>query len=217
MLFVRSVESSRDLKIFESEDCDLFEDVIVPDNIPVFMYIAATAKRPFHLSKGPDILDLSISQIDTDSGMIRVEVTSSDSVMVNRLGRFNDYDDDFATGRQGVSGVQIYMNVHPDDFEDGDTTWTMDFISDDEGEHLFELEIIPEGSGLITFYARAMDTEEYVGPATSTAFNVEKRITASPSQAPTSGPSQVPTKKVSQCMLLCYTRAVFQFNNELTS
>ena len=181
------------------------------------MYIAATAKRPFHLSKGPDILDLSVSQINTDSGMIRVEVTSSDSVMVNRLGRFNDYDDDFATGRQGVSGVQIYMNVHPDDFEDGDTTWTMDFISDDEGEHLFELEIIPEGSGLITFYARAMDTEEYVGPATSTAFNVEKRITASPSHAPTSGPSPVPTKKVSQCVLHCCTWAVFQLNNELTS
>ncbi|KAL7537976.1 hypothetical protein ACHAXR_008196 [Thalassiosira sp. AJA248-18] len=168
------------------EDCDLFDNEVVPNNLPVLLYAAMTAKKPFSLAKGPDIITgPEIMQQNVQDGTIRVEVVASDSLLVNSI---NGYPD-FKTGDQGVNKVRLYLDVHPDDYKEGDMAWEMQFVAVNSDEHMFELEVISPKSGPITLYAQAEDSDGYLGPVSSAFFDVEKKETATPSKAPTANPS----------------------------
>lgn len=177
------------------EDCDLFEREVVPINLPALLYGAKIATRPFHLVKGPDILELEITPSEDDGARgggdtMRVSVVASDSAMVK--GRH-------FTGDQGVANVRLYLDVHPDDHTIFDVAaWEISSASSSTERQTFELDVISmEGvsSGRHILYAQAVDTEGYLGPVSSIFFDVERKETASPSKDPTARPSQAPTNQ----------------------
>ena len=49
------------------EDCDLFEETILPTNLKALIYATKLAKKPFSLIQGPDITDLNIT---VDNGVM---------------------------------------------------------------------------------------------------------------------------------------------------
>lgn len=100
------------------QNCNRFQD-IVDKNLPALVYIAKIAQAPFKEVKGPDILDASVRY--ANSG-IEVSATASDGEMVNAIGgRFSD----FRTGDQDIAQVQLYVDVHPDDYGQGDISFSM--------------------------------------------------------------------------------------------
>lgn len=99
------------------QECAAFEDEIVPINMPALMYAAKIARTPFRDGKGPDILDFEVV------GDL-VSARASDSEMVNAIGGGFP---DFSTGNQLLAEVRLYLDVHPDDYNQGDGTssWLM--------------------------------------------------------------------------------------------
>lgn len=104
------------------QECTLFEDDIVPKNLPALLYAAKIAHRPFLDAKGPDVLSLDAKY--GNGGEVTVSARASDSALVNTIGgKF----DDFATGDQKISDVTLYVDVHPEDYRPGigAGSWTM--------------------------------------------------------------------------------------------
>jgi carboxypeptidase T len=166
------------------EDCDLFERTIMPSVLPSLLYAVKIAKRPFYLVKEPDIIDLSVTPTD-DSNVMKITVVASDSQMA----------DGHSTGEQGVAYVRLYLDVHPDDKEDGVVAF--DMVPSSEDAQTFDLEmILPQGlaSGQHTPFVQATDGDGYVGPVSSEFFDVE--TTTSPTDAPTGSSSSSPTNQV---------------------
>lgn len=118
---------------------------------------------------------------------MKIAVVASDSQMA----------DGHTTGDQGVAYVRIYLDVHPDDSEDGDATFNM--VPSSEDAQTFDLEVIlPQGlaSGRHTLFVQATDGDGYVGPVSSEFFDVETTGTTSPTDAPTASSSSSPTNQV---------------------
>jgi len=176
------------------EDCDNFERAVLPDNIAALLYASTTAKKPFSIIKGPDILGLNIAAVsDANDGSIRVTVVASDSLLVNTIRNFDDH----VTGDQGVDKVKIYLDVHPDNFGEGDLTWDMQLKEVGSEEYTFDGEILIPSAGEHMLYAQAVDGDGYAGPVSSAFFLVEKVETAPPSADPTLSPStSAPTDQV---------------------
>lgn len=169
------------------EDCDLFEDDIAPINLSALLYAAKISKKPFSLVKGPDIMDLVIVPDSEQDGEIKVTVVASDSAMVSSHGGSD-------TGDQGVAKVRLYLDVHPDDYNEGDMTWEMLPVEADADDQ-FELVMMSPNvsSGRHTLYAQAMDNGDYLGPVSSIFFDVVRQETASPSIGPVASPSSSPS------------------------
>ena len=179
------------------ESCNNFPE-IVRINLPGLLYAAKISRQPFSLVKGPDIVELSPTLF---SGEMVVSVQASDSQRA--AGQ--------STGDQGVSSVQLYLDVHPDDYQLGrDTTWTMSLKGSNSDVYTFETEInfdaaeiaVPSqrqgiSSGRHILYAQAKDSDGYKGPVSSLFFDVEKSDTSSP----TPRPSRFPTRNVSTILL----------------
>jgi hypothetical protein len=161
------------------EDCDYFENAIVPKLLPSLLYAAKIANRPFHLVKGPDIVELDLvltsSTADDDDvvnvvAMMAITVVASDSRMANG----------YVTGEQGVAYVRLYVDVHPNDYNvDGDDDVTFDMVpssSSEDGSQTFVLELnLPNGlvPGRHVLFVQATDGDGYVGPVSSAFFDVE--------------------------------------------
>lgn len=104
------------------QNCAKFESKVVPINLPALLYAAKTAAKPFKEIKGPDIFDLKVSN---RNGQIEVTARVSDDEMVNHIKQFTD----FSTGAQNIQSVQVYLDVHPDDFQPSDTRWEMQAVN----------------------------------------------------------------------------------------
>ena len=69
------------------------------------------------------------------------------------------------------------MDVHPGDFKESDMVWEMQYMGANFEEQTFEVEIIsPKGfsSGRHTLYAQVMDSDDYVGTASSEQLLLRK-------------------------------------------
>lgn len=173
------------------EDCDLFEGTILPTNRDALIYAAKLAKKPFSLVKGPDIIDLNI-EIDSDDVMTLIAV-ASDSQMVNGL---------HSTGDQDVTKVQLYVDVHPDDYADGDVTFEMTSgeISGFQTSFLLESNLPSSvGSGRHMLFAQAVDSDGSLGPVKSVFFDVDRVVadSESPTQSPLASSSSAPSAQAS--------------------
>lgn len=104
------------------QDCSVFENKVVPINLPALLYAAKTASKPFKEIKGPDIMDLDVRN---ENGQIQVTARVSDSEMVNAIKDFPD----FTTGAQTIANVRLYLDVHPDDYQSGDVRWEMQAVN----------------------------------------------------------------------------------------
>lgn len=176
------------------EDCDLFEGTILPTNRDALIYAAKLATKPFSLVKGPDIIDLNI-EIDSDDVMTLIAV-ASDSQMVNGL---------HSTGDQDVTKVQLYVDVHPDDYADGDVTFEMTSgeISGFQTSFLLESNLPSSvGSGRHMLFAQAVDSDGSLGPVKSVFFDVDRVVadSESPTQSPLASSSSAPSAQVPSCL-----------------
>lgn len=105
------------------ENCNLFENKIVPINLPALLYAAKTAAKPFKEIKGPDIFDLDAS---TGNGQLQVTARVSDSEMVDQIKGFLDH----SSGAQDIQSVKLYIDVHPDDYKpNSDTRYEMQAVT----------------------------------------------------------------------------------------
>jgi len=174
------------------EDCDLFERKIAPDNIPSLMYVSRTARRPFRIAKGPDVLAFEVAEAgnanaDEETGeatamLLDVSVTASDDELLNS---------DFKTGRQGVEAVRLSVDVHPDD--EGGAMMEMEPVggtNNNSGRRSFELQVSTDGMapGRHTMYSVAVDGAGYEGPVSAVFFDVPVRAAVETDQPTTSAP-----------------------------
>jgi len=151
------------------QECDSFEAEVVPQNLPALLFAAKTVQKPFSTIKGPDVLDLSIEHVNEE---IRGSVYASDSRMVNAIDDFPD----FQTGAQSITKVQLYLDVHPDDFSEGDPSWEIAFA--DNGSEAVEesVSFVFPGNNLSLgrhmLFAQATDSDGYRDSVTSVFVEV---------------------------------------------
>jgi len=153
------------------QDCTTFEEEVVPMNLPALLFAAKTVSKPFSTIKGPDILELDVRHVN---GQIRVSAQASDSKMVNSIDNFPAFD----TGNQAITNVVLYLDVHPDDYREGDVRWEMEsvdggFDSDEESVGLVLSARDNFSMGRHTIYAQAEDSDGYKGPVTSVFVDIE--------------------------------------------
>ena len=160
------------------EDCDLFDKKIAPDNIPSLVYVSRTARRPFKIAKGPDVLTFEVEEAEnmddktgevTSTMLLDVSVTASDDELV---------ESEFETGLQGVEAVRVSVDVHPDDGEGA--AMEMEPVggtSNNSGRRSFELQVSTDGMapGRHTMYSVAIDGAGYEGPVSAVFFDVPVR------------------------------------------
>ncbi|KAK1739285.1 M14 family carboxypeptidase, partial [Skeletonema marinoi] len=167
------------------DNCDTFEKDILPSNLDVLLYAASIAGRPFSLAKGPDVLDVTVVKID---GELIVTAEISDGVMVNSL----NAEPDHLTGDQDIVKVVVYLDVHPDDFQEGDLSWEMSPLDGefDSSEEVVEVSLSMRdlSASRHVLHVQAIDFDGYLGPVKSVSIEVEKEETNSLSNYPTSAP-----------------------------
>mmetsp|Transcript_23105 Transcript_23105/g.37657 ORF Transcript_23105/g.37657 Transcript_23105/m.37657 type:complete len:521 (+) Transcript_23105:147-1709(+) len=163
------------------QECDSFEEEVVPQNLPALLFAAKTAQKPFSTIKGPDVLEMSVRHVN---GEIRVSAHASDSKMVNAItgsDAINNFPD-FPTGDQSIKKVQLYIDVHPDDYTEGDVSWEMQSVDNalDSEEETVGI-VLPANTfspGRHMLFAQATDSDDYKGPVTSMFVEVSTRETS---------------------------------------
>jgi len=95
------------------QDCQEFENTIVPDNLPSFTYAAKVSTKPFSLSKGPDVVEISVeNKMNYRSGEnVTITVTVSDSKL--SPGCVVD-----CTSSQPISTITVTIDMHPYDLDE---------------------------------------------------------------------------------------------------
>jgi hypothetical protein len=152
------------------QDCDTFEESVLVDNLNTLMYVTKLAKKPNVMSKGPDILDFTVTE---SNGEVTVRVDASDSELVNIKGY-----DQFSSGNQTVTKIELYLDVLPDDYENDETKYYLLRPTSEKSSDRVTAETNFSIAGLSTgrhaLYTVATDSDGYTGPVSSVFFQVEK-------------------------------------------
>ena len=149
------------------EECDNFEEQVMPNNLPALIYAAKPAKKPLSLVKGPDITQFEITA-GTLEDVFAAFVVASDSLKVN--GHANG---GHTTGDQGFARIQIFLDVHLNDYESGNITWETQSVGNDPEK--FEATIsLGVQDGRHTIFAQAMDNDGYSGPISGIFVGVSR-------------------------------------------
>jgi len=120
------------------QDCDYFENHVVPDNIPALFYAAKVSKTPYSTPKGPDIVELmyASSTTSTDGTSNEFSITASVSDLAWSSSTVS-------TSQQTLQEVRMYVDVHPDDVDEcGNTPQGI----------LLEGDYVGQGSGMATYF-----------------------------------------------------------------
>ena len=155
------------------QDCDEFEDEVVPINLPALLYAAKNVAKPFSTIKGPDVLDLSVRHVNGD---VRVSAHASDGKMVNKIATDSTDFQEHVTGAQDISEVRIFIDVHPDDATtDSDISYEMeavDGLNSSEETVGIVLKASTLSVGRHTIYVQATDSDGYKGPVSSVYVDI---------------------------------------------
>jgi len=173
------------------QDCQTFENKIHPDNIPGFMYVAKISSKPYHLTKGPDVINHNIPKIiDYDSNPnLQFSVTVSDS-------RLSAGPGNHRPSTQNVASISLCADMHPYDIDSGGSGPKLVTIEVNGGSTVTKTILLVLSTpnflrdplvGDHILYLQATDTEGSTGPVTAVAFEVTSKGTAQPSPAPTDG------------------------------
>jgi carboxypeptidase T len=130
------------------QDCSYFENHVLPDNLPALTYLASLAYAPYPMSKGPDILSLSVD-VTVPNGqqqpVVSLQVTASDAAYSS-----------LPTAQQAVTEVRVILDVHPNQSLDGNPP------------QYLQLELLPSGSdsGTITG-SLSITVQDFLGSSSS--------------------------------------------------
>jgi len=155
------------------QDCDEFEEKVVPINMPALLFAAKNVNKPFLSIKGPDVFDMSVRHVN---GEVRIAAHVSDSKMVNKISLDDKDFDSHVTGEQDITEVRLFIDVHPDDYrEEIDISHSMNLVNvldDNEQNDGLVLKAKEFSPGRHTLYLQATDSELYKGPVTSVFVDI---------------------------------------------
>jgi len=87
------------------QDCNTFENTILPDNMPALIYAAKVARTPYMTPAGPDAHNLSLSDDSVPTGTL---VTLSGTVNDTRYNNSNGTE-----STQNIIAAEYYVDVPP--------------------------------------------------------------------------------------------------------
>jgi len=157
------------------QDCNYFENRIIPDNFPALNYAAKSSKAPYSIPKGPDVI---ITKIAVNGNSVTVESVASDNAFAATS---------LPTSQQSVSNIRYFVDFHPYDRQDGagqsGTVFTGRSVTIDISDLV---------AGRHSVYFQAEDDDGYVGPVTA-GFFVKQETDTPPVTAPTNAPTRSST------------------------
>jgi carboxypeptidase T len=134
------------------QDCNTFENSIIPQNFPSLTYLAKIARAPFHISKGPDIT--RVSAVVKRNNLI-VNVTASDSAL--------SYGD-VGTSKQSISRIRVFIDTHP-----YSVTPSKGYVLKSGNGVIDVSNLTPQSRHVV--YAEATDSAGYKGAVKATYFS----------------------------------------------
>ena len=162
------------------QNCQYFNDEILPQNLPVLTYAAKVAKAPYSITKGPDVLNLSFSPVQANDS-ISVVALASDTAWSSG---------NHPTSRQTLTEIRIFVDVHPyDDPSPVGSIMEGSYQGLPTGSGAFAIDMSGLSPGRHTVYVQATDSAGYKGPVTA-GFFVKEETSATP------GPTPLPTPQV---------------------
>lgn len=145
------------------QDCDSSEDFIFENARRMFLYGARVSMAPYELPKGPDITSLKCSCINsTDSSMLQVSVTASDSERALA----------FQTGSDKISSIKLYMDNHPSESSSNFVESTFGSASSSTEDAVLNYPLSNLEAGKHILYVQASDDKETKGPVSATYFTL---------------------------------------------
>lgn len=172
------------------QDCDTFEQEILEPNLAALTYAAKLARLPYRMSKGPDVVDISLNtEVLVPEQALTVSFQASDSVFSNIV---------YSLAAQDVQSVLIFVDQHPYGATDVSDVlpadWTLDGNQLDQngmGEFTWNWETLEALwqsrsqpiAGRHVFYFIAIDTDGFQGPLSAIA------VTVTVQDVPTGSPS----------------------------
>jgi len=173
------------------QNCNEFNENILGSNAKALNYAAKVSRRPFQLSKGPDIIEHHINGFNQ---ALQYDIIASDSDWASSSSSTD--------AQQGVNHIKAYINEHPDDATNGifpegiilPLTNTYGYYG---AKGLIDISSLPFGQH--TMYIQATDTSGFAGPVTAVYFTRTtisyRGTTSAPSPIPTQSPVIQPTTK----------------------
>ena len=158
------------------QDCQTFENKIHPDNIPGFMYVAKISSKPYHLTKGPDVINHNIPKIiDYDSNPnLQFNVTVSDSKLSSGPGNHRP-------STQNIVSISLCADMQPYDVDSSGSSPKLVTIEVNGGSTVTQTISLALSTpnflrdpliGNHILYVQATDSEGSTGPVTAVAFKV---------------------------------------------
>ena len=133
------------------QDCNTFENSILPTNLKPLTYLAKISKAPFSIAKGPDVTSLTT----TLTGSILTVAASASDAAFSHSG--------VSTSQQGVREIRVFINTHP---------YSLPTMNTSTG-YLVENDIVTVNVSLLAnssrhvVYVQATDNAGYRGPVTA--------------------------------------------------
>jgi carboxypeptidase T len=184
------------------QNCNYFEDSILPGNLKALTYAAKVSSKPYSLPKGPDIVSMIVIQeqvVNLPGAFVTVALDVSDNLLASSQA--------LDSTQQTVTAVRIYVDLHP--YDDSGNTGPLVTLTGSQLQVGVSSEGSPTTLGVATIvldqlldtrpgrhaiYVEAVDSDETVGPVTAAWFEIlPPPPTKVPTKSPTAEPSGKPT------------------------
>ncbi len=87
------------------QNCSVFENIILPDNLPALLYAAKVVRTPYLTPSGPDALDLAVDPVGAAPGQpVQLTATLNDTRYNNQNG---------AEPTQAIAAAEYYVDTPP--------------------------------------------------------------------------------------------------------
>lgn len=149
------------------ENCDYFENTLVPDNLAALLYALKTARHPYQLPSGPDVLSIRFSPSVTLKGEpVRLNASIDDSRYYNG---FNHPE--IIEPTQNIEAAEYTIDIPPWDSSIGSISNALQAADGFFDEPVEAVSAVIDTSeleaGLHTLYVRGMDEAGNWGPVSA--------------------------------------------------
>lgn len=149
------------------QSCSIFENSVLPDNMPALIYAAKAARAPYLIPAGPDVVDLAVSQINVLQGQqFNVMATISDS-------RFNNSNGSEPT--QNITAANLYFDAPAWDGGVAQPMLAVDGVFNSRQEEVELTLSAPNEEGQYVIFVEGEDANGSVGAASAIFINVESQ------------------------------------------
>ena len=140
------------------QDCNTFDNSILPRNVKPLTYLAKISKAPFSIAKGPDVTNLTTT---LNGNTLTIAVSASDSALSYASVR---------TSEQGVGEIRVFINTHPYSLPTISTN--TGYLATD-GIVTVDISLLSNASRHVV-YVQATDNAGYRGPVTAAYFQKDR-------------------------------------------